>query len=203
MSIKKSLHTDPDYVEPDEFVDEEGDVKDEASPSLEDAANLPPVTHRKRKGGRPEIVVDPQILRQLARIGCTQKEASQVLGFKGNQIRNRPDLLKVWREGKAEGKMTLRRALYRNAVDNNNVQAQIWLSKQDTWLGMSDRKEITGKDGGAITIAALADLADDIEIEERKREAIEADYEVLGGPEPDVLEASDDSDSEEFFGDDE
>jgi len=174
---------------PEDLLESDGSLKDGVKVSMEDVAMLPdvddskPVTSPETRRGRR---VDLGVLRQLGRIGCTTKEASMVLGFKANRVKADPQLVEVWRQGRQEGKMTLRRALYRNAVESNNVQAQMFLAKQDSWLGMSDRKEITGKDGGAIAISALANIAGELD-ELEKQEAIDAEYEQQTAlPEPNV-----------------
>ena len=78
--------------------------------------------------GRPPIKVDKDVLRNLLEIQCTIKEIAYVLGVSVDTLnRNYRDVIN---EGKSQGKIALRRAQWRNAVEKNNVTMQIWLGKQ-------------------------------------------------------------------------
>ena len=77
--------------------------------------------------GRPPIKVDKDVLRNLCEIQCTIKEIAYVLGVSVDTLnRNYRDVID---EGKSQGKIALRRAQWRNAMEKNNVTMQIWLGK--------------------------------------------------------------------------
>ena len=78
--------------------------------------------------GRPKKVIDVEILKNLCEIQCTIKEIAQVLGVSTDTLqRNYKDEIAT---GKTLGKIALRRAQYRNAIEKNNITMQIWLGKQ-------------------------------------------------------------------------
>jgi len=77
--------------------------------------------------GRPPIKVDVDVLRNLCEIQCTIKEIAYVLGVSVDTLnRNYRDVID---QGKSQGKIALRRAQWRNAMEKNNVTMQIWLGK--------------------------------------------------------------------------
>jgi hypothetical protein len=84
--------------------------------------------------GRPKIQIDVNVLKSLLEIQCTITECAHVLGVSTDTLqRNYKDVIN---QGKTMGKVTLRRAQWRNAIEKNNVTMQIWLGKQ--CLGQSD-----------------------------------------------------------------
>lgn len=85
---------------------------------------------------RPKKEVNEQMLKQLAGIHCTMNEMSAMLGVSVDTLERRyADTIKEARES---GKMSLRRAMFKKALDGNPTM-QIWLSKQH--LGMVDKQE--------------------------------------------------------------
>jgi predicted transcriptional regulator len=77
--------------------------------------------------GRPKIEIDVEILRNLCEIQCTVKEIAYVLGVSVDTLnRNYSEAIQA---GKSQGKIALRRAQWRNALEKNNVTMQIWLGK--------------------------------------------------------------------------
>lgn len=77
--------------------------------------------------GRPKKEVDVAVLKKLCEIQCTKAEMAYILGVSTDTLnRNYSDVINV---GKTLGKVTLRRAQWRNAIDKNNVTMQIWLGK--------------------------------------------------------------------------
>ena len=84
--------------------------------------------------GAPKKKIDVKVLRNLLEIQCTLKECAQVLGVSTDTLqRNYREDIDL---GKTMGKVTLRRAQWRNAVEKNNVTMQIWLGKN--CLGQQD-----------------------------------------------------------------
>lgn len=77
--------------------------------------------------GRPKKTVDVDILKKLCEVQCTVKEMAYILGVSVDTLnRNYKDVII---EGKTLGKLALRRAQWRNAIEKNNVTMQIWLGK--------------------------------------------------------------------------
>ncbi len=84
--------------------------------------------------GRPKIQLDCDQIRRLSELQCSRGEIAYVMGCSVDTLdRHHKDCIN---EGKAQGKIKLRRAMYRNAVEKDNAVMQIWLSKN--YLGFQD-----------------------------------------------------------------
>lgn len=84
--------------------------------------------------GRNKIVVPPMEVEDLASIGCTDRDIANWFGIDENTLRyNFSDYLI---KGREDLKISLRRAMLKNACVNNNAAVQIFLAKN--MLGMSD-----------------------------------------------------------------
>jgi hypothetical protein len=92
----------------------------------------------KRKGaGRPRIVIDIEILKNLASIGCPDYEIASVLNVSAKTLRrNYADIID---QSKEKGKASLRKKMFDKAIKKDNTHMQIWLSKN--YLGMKDRTQ--------------------------------------------------------------
>ena len=92
----------------------------------------------KRQGaGKPKIVVDIEILKNLASIGCPDYEIASVLNISAKTLkRNYADIVEQFKE---KGKASLRKKMWDKAVKKDNTNMQIWLSKN--YLGMKDRTQ--------------------------------------------------------------
>jgi hypothetical protein len=84
--------------------------------------------------GRDKTVVPPEEVEKLASIGCKDLEIANWFGIADNTLRYNfsVELLK----GREHLKMSLRRAMFNNAIQQNNTVMQIFLAKN--FLGMSD-----------------------------------------------------------------
>ena len=83
--------------------------------------------------GRDKKVIDPEDVRKLAALSCTDRDIADFLGVKEDTLRyNFADILL---KGRAEVRITLRRAMLDNACKYNNAAVQIFLAKN--LLGMS------------------------------------------------------------------
>ena len=71
----------------------------------------------------------------LAEIQCTQQEIAHVMGVSVDVIK-KTENLDLIANGKSQGKVKLRRAQYRKAVDEGNPTMLIWLGKNT--LGQSE-----------------------------------------------------------------
>jgi len=95
------------------------------------------VTKNKKGVGRPKIIVDIEILKNLASIGCPDYEIASVLNVSARTLnRNYAEIIDQFRE---KGKASLRKKMWDKAVKKDNTMMQIWLSKN--YLGMKDRTQ--------------------------------------------------------------
>jgi len=103
--------------------------------------------------GRNKVVVPAEEVEQLAAYGMKTTEIADWFGVNEQTMRyNFSDILL---KGRTKLKMSLRVAMYKNAIDSNNTTMQIWLSKNH--LGMSD----TPLDGDANTPLPWSENVDD------------------------------------------
>lgn len=85
--------------------------------------------------GRDKIVVPPEEIEDLAALGCSDRDIANWFGIQESTLRyNFSDYLVKGRENL---KITLRRAMLKNACVNLNAAVQIFLAKN--MLGMSDQ----------------------------------------------------------------
>ena len=95
------------------------------------------MTKNRKGAGRPKIIVDTEILKNLASIGCPTYEIASVMGVSARTLkRNYADIIEQFRE---KGKASLRKKMWDKAVKKDNTNMQIWLSKN--YLGMKDRTQ--------------------------------------------------------------
>lgn len=94
---------------------------------------------KKRKAGRPKKVFDYDVLRKLAAMQCTDQEIAAFFDVSTKTVERRRKedeaFCLVLEKGKAQGKISLRRAQFNNAL-RGNATMQIWLGKQ--LLGQCD-----------------------------------------------------------------
>ncbi len=99
-------------------------------------------------------------IRALAEVQATESEAAGVLGIKTGTFREalRIDMAakKAWEEGRARGKVSLRRRQWK--LSENNASMAIFLGKQ--WLNQNETQRIehSGRDGGPIRSVDLSAL---------------------------------------------
>jgi len=97
------------------------------------------IKEQKKNKGRPKIIIDVEILKNLASIGCPDYEIASVLGVSARTLkRNFAEIIDQYRE---QGKASLRKKMYDKAVKKDNTMMQIFLSKN--MLGMSDKVQQT------------------------------------------------------------
>ncbi len=88
-----------------------------------------------KKGGRPRFDFSDKLplVRKLASIQCTDEEIAAGIGCSQDTLargrKREPELDAAILEGRANGRMSLRRAQYRKAMDGNPAML-IWLGKQ-------------------------------------------------------------------------
>ncbi len=94
---------------------------------------------RHNQVGRPKLVVDLQILGNLAQIGCPNYEIASVLGISQRTLKR--NFANFIEENREKGKASLRKKMWDKAVKKDNTNMQIFLSKN--YLGMSDKVQQT------------------------------------------------------------
>ena len=95
------------------------------------------MTKNRKGAGRPKIILDIEILKNLASIGCPDYEIASVLNVSARTLnRNYAEIINQFRE---KGKASLRKKMWDKAVKKDNTNMQIWLSKN--YLGMKDRTQ--------------------------------------------------------------
>lgn len=92
--------------------------------------------------GRKKIQLDESMLLKLAELHCNWKEIAYVMDVSVDTLkRNYADIID---KGYALGKIKLRRAMMRNACENDNAVIQIFLAKN--LLGMENDPGATRDD---------------------------------------------------------
>lgn len=115
----------------------------------------------KQGRGRPEFVVDWDMVDKLLGIQCVQTEVAAVVGCTPETLRHacRRDHHMTWREYSAEkagiGKAALRRRMFQGAMAGN-ARLMVFLAKN--YLGMTERTEVTGRNGRPIELNTTIDV---------------------------------------------
>jgi len=98
------------------------------------------------RSGRPKKEFKQEQFENLCRIQCTKQEIMSVLDMcektldlKINEMYG-DNFSGVYERFKEEGRMSLRRQMMKNAIENNSIMMQIFLSKN--YLGMAERQEV-------------------------------------------------------------
>ncbi len=114
-------------------------------------------------GGRPQLIVDLEAVRPLARIQCTIEEIAAVLGVSVMVLRNTPNFLETYREIADTGRKSLRRKIWKKAMrGKGNPALLVWLSKQH--LGMHEPgQKVTVENTGDIDVNHIHTLQIDPE----------------------------------------
>lgn len=89
--------------------------------------------------GRNKVVVPPEEVQDLAAIGCTDRDIARWFGIDENTLRYSFSDFLI--KGREDLKISLRRAMLKNACVNLNAAVQIFLAKN--MLGMSDQGMVT------------------------------------------------------------
>jgi hypothetical protein len=89
---------------------------------------------------------------RLATIGCTDEEIAAVMRISVDTLGRRkknPEFAAVLENARGMGKTTLRRLQWHRANQGSDTMC-IWLGKQ--MLGQRDRSELTGAEGGPLSV---------------------------------------------------
>jgi hypothetical protein len=110
-----------------------------------------------RNAGAPRKKLDLVVMRRAASIGCNAEEIAALLGVSRatfyNHLEQDEGLQEDLDQAADSGKATLRRMQWQRAAAGSDTML-IWLGKN--MLGQTDRHELTGKDGGAISYVIRA-----------------------------------------------
>lgn len=87
---------------------------------------------------------EQEVIRKLSEIQCTQQEIAHVMNCSVDVIK-KPENMELIAQGKSLGKLKLRRAQFRKAVEDGNPTLLIWLGKQ--MLGQTDQPINTDDNG--------------------------------------------------------
>lgn len=114
----------------------------------------------KRGRGQPKKELSTESVRKLCAMQCTDAELAAFFDVSRKTIERRkkddPEFAEAMEHGRAKGRASLRHAMFQQALGDldkgirPNPIMQIWLSKQH--LGMKDKVEHAGEDGGPINI---------------------------------------------------
>ncbi len=122
--------------------------------------------------GRNKVVVPPEEVEDLASLGCTDRDIANWFGVDENTLRySFSDYLLKGRENL---KISLRRAMLKNACVNLNAAVQIFLAKN--MLGMSDNGMVTDNS----KVLPFTDDEDDKPTEEQLAD-MQDEYKELNG----------------------
>jgi alpha-glucuronidase len=120
----------------------------------------------RRKPGHPPIELteeDIQKIESLAAKGLVQTEIAEALGICYDTFlqkkREYPQMIDAIKKGRAKGIAAVSNALFNNAVQGNNVAAQIFYLKARAQWKDNQSVELTGKDGGPV---AFSDAKDEL-----------------------------------------
>lgn len=101
--------------------------------------------NEKDKGGRPRKEIDWRMFDQLCAIHATLAEISAVLGVSVDTVERHVKeqfgigFAELYQQKAANGKTSLRRAMWKKALEQQDNTMLIWLSKNH--LGMTDKAE--------------------------------------------------------------
>ena len=120
--------------------------------------------------GRDQIVVPPEEVQDLASLGCTDRDIANWFGIKEDTLRyNFADFLLKGREAV---KISLRRAMLKNACVNGNAIIQIFLAKN--MLGMTS-DGMTTDNSKVLPFTDDEDKPTDEQLEDMREELKELD----------------------------
>jgi hypothetical protein len=111
---------------------------------------------RPGEGGAPRKVIDLDVARRASSLGCTSDEIASLLGIGRrtfyDHLEKDEGLKEAIDEGRAQGRVTLRRLQWQQAHAGNPTML-IWLGKQ--LLGQRDKVDLENN-GQSLTLLHLA-----------------------------------------------
>jgi hypothetical protein len=122
------------------------------------------IGYQPSTGGRPAYQIDWQSFEELVVRQNTCEDVAAILRIDPNTLQKAVQehynmtFAAVFESKRGEGRGSLRGALWKKAIDKEDITAQIWLSKQ--YLGMTDK---------SVNLNLTADLGN---VPEEKKQAI-------------------------------
>lgn len=101
---------------------------------------------------RPKFQIDYEAVKKLASIMCTQEEIASFLGCDVRTLQRDDRFVTIYKEGRENGKMSLRRMQFKLA--EKSYAMAIFLGKQ--YLGQKDIIETTIENNGILNDLAEA-----------------------------------------------
>jgi hypothetical protein len=86
---------------------------------------------------RPQKIIDPEMVKKLSNIGCTNQEMASILDCSPDTLERRFAVL--IEKGRSEMRTSLRRRQYMKAMDGDTGML-VWLGKQ--LLGQRDQRDV-------------------------------------------------------------
>jgi hypothetical protein len=137
------------------------------------------------EGGAPRKVIDLNVARRAAGLGCTQEEIATVLGIGARTFYDHlevdAELREAIAEGREKGRVTLRRLQWEQAQAGNATML-IWLGKQ--LLGQRDKHEVQQTSAQSLTflhLVAMKEIGERIVAELVVQQSGAAGHSVNGG----------------------
>ncbi len=126
--------------------------------------------------GRNKVVVPPEEVEDLAALGCTDRDIANWFGVDENTLRY--SFSEYLLKGRENLKISLRRAMLKNACVNLNAAVQIFLAKN--MLGMSDQ----GMNTDSAKVLPFTDNdEEDVKPTDQQLEDMREEYKELNGTE--------------------
>ena len=120
--------------------------------------------------GRRPKELDLDKLAFMRRAGCSITEIAAVFRVSektiDNKLKNDPLFREIFENGEAQGRAEIKMAQRNKGVGAEDTQMLIWLGKVKLGQVDTTRRELTGKDGAAITFQRLSALAEEMTDEE-------------------------------------
>lgn len=145
-------------------------------------------TDKPKRRGRPPINIPVAKIEAFCQIHATDEEIAAHFCCSRRTIarlRKKPAYAQAFEKGYADGKISLRRAQYQEAL-KGSPSMLIWLGKQ--LLGQRERFEHTGSNGGPIQLSAVRSMLDNLSEDDFQKLMVENG--LAGGGEPKMLPAA-------------
>ena len=114
-----------------------------------------------KKMGRPKTEIDKEMFIKMCQFMCTEEDLADYFNCSVDTICNwckktyNKTFSEVYKKESQKGKVSLRNAMYKNAIKNNNSSVQIFLAKNQ--LGMKDKQDVQVTGGVNIVYADTDD----------------------------------------------
>jgi hypothetical protein len=145
--------------------DRKNDNDNEIEPSQILTPELIPPAPRLDRGGRPAVKLDPRQVEALCQVHATDEEIAAHFNISERtlyRMKQKPFWRKLFDRGRADGRISLRRAQWREAL-RGSPSMLIWLGKQ--LLGQKERYDHASALPGIETMRRLLDNMSEADLE--------------------------------------